>query len=73
MRPTPTRRALLATVSALGASHLGSIQAFAEERDRLAALEALSGGRLGVAGLNTGSGATVSHRADARFPFPDYP
>ncbi len=36
---------------------------------RFAALEEAAGGRLGVAGLNTGSGALVLYRADERFPF----
>ncbi len=36
--------------------------------DRLAALEKTAGGRLGVAVLDTGSGAKLLHRADERFP-----
>jgi beta-lactamase class A len=35
---------------------------------RLAALEKSAGGRLGVAVLDTGSGAKLIHRADERFP-----
>lgn len=35
----------------------------------LARLEKESGGRLGVAALNTGDGREVLHRADERFPF----
>lgn len=34
----------------------------------LAALEARGGGRLGVFAVDTGTGATISHRADERFP-----
>src|ERR1700732_175590 len=34
----------------------------------LAKIETESGGRLGVALLNTGSGALVGHRVDERFP-----
>ncbi len=37
--------------------------------DRLAALEAASGGRLGVAALDCASGAAIAHRAGERFPF----
>lgn len=36
---------------------------------QFAALEESSAGRLGVAGLNTGSGARVLYHADERFPF----
>ena len=36
--------------------------------DRFAALEAASGGRLGVAALDTASGARLAHRDDERFP-----
>jgi beta-lactamase class A len=70
MTSSLTRRALLAAASAstTGAC-LGSSPVSAEPRDRLAALEASAGGRIGVAGVDTGSGATVGHRADERFPF----
>jgi beta-lactamase class A len=37
-------------------------------REDLAALEGQSGGRLGVAVLQTGSGGLLGHRADERFP-----
>ena len=37
-------------------------------RENFAALEAESGGRLGVAVLHTGSGGFAGHRADERFP-----
>jgi beta-lactamase class A len=36
---------------------------------RLVQLEAASGGRLGVAALNTADGRQILHRADERFPF----
>lgn len=36
--------------------------------DALAAIEARVGGRLGVFALDVGSGATLAHRADERFP-----
>jgi beta-lactamase class A len=36
--------------------------------DKLSQLEAASGGRLGVAVLDTGSGARSNHRGDERFP-----
>lgn len=37
--------------------------------DGFPALEASAGGRLGVAAFDTGSGATLGHRAGERFPF----
>jgi len=36
--------------------------------DRIAAIEARAGGRLGVAALETASGRRLAHRADERFP-----
>lgn len=36
--------------------------------DRFAAIEAASGGRLGIGLLDTGSGAHAAHRGDERFP-----
>jgi beta-lactamase class A len=41
--------------------------AAATENDALAELERRSGGRLGVFALDTGSGASIGHRADERF------
>ncbi len=67
MTTSPTRRSLL--VAAAAAPLLSGKRVSAETRDRFAALEASSGGRIGVAGVDTGSGATVTHRADERFPF----
>ncbi|MDA7415882.1 class A beta-lactamase [Xenophilus arseniciresistens] len=40
----------------------------ADAMQRLRSIEAGSGGRLGVHILDTGTGASVSHRADERFP-----
>lgn len=40
----------------------------ANAASRLAQLEREAGGRLGVAARHTGTGATLSHRADERFP-----
>jgi beta-lactamase class A len=51
---------------ALSASPAGG--GLAEAAARLAALEKDAGGRLGVAVLDTGSGAKLVHRADERFP-----
>ena len=62
-----TRRDVL-RAGAIAAPFAWRNQAIGQERDRFAALEVRSGGRIGVAGLDTGSGATVSHRADERFP-----
>ena len=42
--------------------------ALAGLRENFTALESESGGRLGVAVLDTGSGGFVGHRADERFP-----
>src|SRR5262249_8632442 len=41
--------------------------AAAAENSALAELERRSGGRLGVFALDTGSGASIGHRADERF------
>lgn len=37
-------------------------------RDKLGQLETISGGRLGVCAIDAGSGVTITHRADERFP-----
>lgn len=55
------RRAVLAAAAAFAAG--------AAPAAGFAALEEAAGGRLGVAGLNTGSGAQVLYRAEERFPF----
>lgn len=69
--PSHTRRTLLlgATSATAASACLGSRRASVEAPDRLAELETAIGGRIGVAGLNTGTGAMVSHRANERFPF----
>ncbi|MGH6985431.1 MAG: class A beta-lactamase [Caulobacteraceae bacterium] len=43
--------------------------ALAEAPSRFARLEASSGARIGVAGLDTGTGAQIAHRATERFAF----
>ena len=58
------RRGLLCGLSALGAAL--ALPAAAAE-DALMALEARSGGRLGVFALDTGSGRSLAHRANERF------
>ncbi len=45
-----------------------SATALRSARERIAAIEKRDGGRLGVAVLDTGTGARVQHRADERFP-----
>lgn len=66
----PTRRTLLIGAAATAAaSRLTALPARAAGADPFMALEASSGGRLGVAALNTVTGATVGHRADERFAF----
>jgi beta-lactamase class A len=66
-----TRRAALAgsalAISAHFARRMGA-WAVSEASDCLAELEAQSGGRLGVAVLDTEDGRQVRHRADERFP-----
>ncbi|MBN8871701.1 MAG: class A beta-lactamase [Rhodospirillales bacterium] len=57
------RRMATASVALLA---FGSTRARAE--DRFATLEAESGGRLGVAALDTGSGRQIGYRSTARFP-----
>lgn len=66
----PTRRSLLlAAATATAATSFGSKSLSNGIDDRFSALEVSTGGRIGVAGLNTGTGATVTHRANERFPF----
>ena len=61
-----TRRAVLAApLLAVPALSWGAAPAPAA---RLAALERESGGRLGVAALDTGTGRRIAHRAEERFP-----
>lgn len=74
MQHPPLRRALLlaaVSMSLIGAGTSSSARARrpATARDRLSALEAASGGRLGVAALNTADGARLDHRAGERFAF----
>ncbi|WP_243366976.1 class A beta-lactamase [Fundidesulfovibrio soli] len=69
---TITRRSVLLSLAALPL--LGACARFSPVSGRsvftgqLARLEAESGGRLGVFGLNTADGSTLTHRADERFP-----
>ncbi|APA89734.1 class A beta-lactamase (plasmid) [Paraburkholderia sprentiae WSM5005] len=74
MKHSSVRRALLLAVASVpftGACTLGSdsTRGFTEAQRRLGALESATGGRLGVAALNTADGTQVQHRADERFPF----
>lgn len=52
-----------------GAVRVATAPDFAAAQRQLAELEDRSGGRLGVVGLDSGTGAQVTHRADERFPF----
>jgi beta-lactamase class A len=66
-----TRRAALAGSALAVSAHFArrmDAWAVSEASDRLAELEAQSGGRLGVAVLDTEDGRQVRHRADERFP-----
>ncbi|RJF85864.1 class A beta-lactamase [Sphingomonas cavernae] len=59
----------LAGVPGLSAKSRNSVNLFDDPfARRIAALEAANGGRLGVAVLDTSSGARFSHRGDERFP-----
>jgi len=73
MNPLVHRRTLLLAASVLPlASACTAWSAKGAQQDasaQLAALENASGGRLGVVGFNTATGARVQHRADERFPF----
>jgi beta-lactamase class A len=67
------RRTFLAGLVATLTPLRAQAQPSAEERlnvasKRLAAIEARRGGRLGVFVRDTGSGASIEHRADERFP-----
>jgi beta-lactamase class A len=64
MRHSPSRRTLM-----LAAAAFPFVPAVAAPAAELKALEAATGGRLGVAALDTGNGAYLAHRADERFPF----
>ncbi|HEX8404883.1 MAG TPA: class A beta-lactamase [Duganella sp.] len=59
----------LARVNAAGAAPVKPPVTTMPPDVRLVQLEAASGGRLGVAALNTANGRQILHRADERFPF----
>ena len=61
---------LAAALAAGGGARADAAQdaRLAEAADRIATIEKRAGGRLGVAVLDTGSGARLLHRADERFP-----
>lgn len=63
-----TRRLLLAGTGAALSAPAFAQTSFAGLTAEWARIEKESGGRLGVALLNTGSGARAGHRADERFP-----
>ena len=61
--------ALAVTGASLGARAASSAEEYVSlANKRLAEIEAREGGRLGVFVRDTGSGATIEHRADERFP-----
>jgi beta-lactamase class A len=69
----PSRRSFLSGLAAAVAPFGARAAPSAEERlnlatKRLAEIEALKGGRLGVFVRDTGTGSTFAHRADERFP-----
>jgi beta-lactamase class A len=55
-------------LAALASARLSSAADWPALNDELAKIEAQSGGRLGIAVLDTGSGRMAGHRADERFP-----
>ncbi len=72
MTHSPVRRTLLlaaASAPFVAACSSWSVAAhgISSAQDRLAALETSSGGRLGVAALNTGNNMQLNHRAGERF------
>lgn len=70
MTHSATRRTLLLALAAtpLARAHAAPSKTMPPDM-RLVRLEAASGGRLGVAALNTADGRELLHRADERFPF----
>jgi len=74
MHHSPMRRMLLLAAGALplagsGVALANTLVAKDDASQQLAALEARSGGRLGVSALDTGSGKRLEWRAQERFPF----
>src|SRR5579863_7582189 len=74
MKPSPLRRSLL--LAAVSTPLVGACASLAagprrnsEVQAELAKLEASSGGRLGLAAIDTGSDVRLAHRADERFAF----
>ncbi len=64
-----SRRVLLGVaLSSLPVPAWAAIRRFDGLEERFAQIEAASGGRLGIAVRDTGSGAQAGHRADERFP-----
>jgi len=62
------RRSFLASSAAFVAATASGALAEADGSSELARIEARSGGRLGVFARDTGSGRTIAHRSDERFP-----
>ena len=62
-----TRRDALLGVAALGACAAAPSRAEAQAAERIAAIETRIGGRVGVAAIDTQSGARILHRAQERF------
>jgi len=76
MNPSFQRRTLLLAASVLplasactaGFAKTSSSSSSSSAESQLAELERASGGRLGVTGFDTGTGARIQHRAHERFP-----
>ena len=70
MNHSAMRRSLILALAASPLASAGPLSDITMPPDlRLVQLEAASGGRLGVAALNTADGRRLLHRADERFPF----
>jgi beta-lactamase class A len=72
MNPLVQRRSLLLAASVLplasACTAWSGTASQSSAESQLAALESASGGRLGVVGFHTGSGARIQHRPHERFP-----
>ncbi|MEV4283301.1 class A beta-lactamase [Actinoplanes xinjiangensis] len=67
--PTPVRQPSPGTSGPVLAPPSATVPGPEERHSRLAELERRFGARLGVYAVATGTGATVAHRADERFPY----
>ena len=69
MTPVLNRRSVILGLLAASQISLPAFAAGADFPQRIAELEARSGGRLGVCVIDTATGQSAAHRGDERFPF----